>query len=203
MYAPKISWHAIHLENEKHLLLSIARGDEHAYRELFETYRHAVYSYSMHLLKNEPAADDVVQDVFLKLWINRHKLPEVAYFKGWLLTIVKNKLIDTLRSQVKQRQLFQQVKQEEASLETEKQVIAREYDVLVRRALEHLTPQQQLVYHLSRNQGLRNQEIAVQLNISPNTVKTHLVQALKTIRSFITPHLSAVIPVLMASIKYF
>ncbi|HEX6430436.1 MAG TPA: sigma factor, partial [Niastella sp.] len=68
------------LPNEKELLSCIAAGDESAFRKIYDTYRPKMYAYSLRLTEHESIADDIIQDVFLKVWINRHSLVNITNF---------------------------------------------------------------------------------------------------------------------------
>jgi len=197
MNSQKFNWSEIHLENEKDLLATAASGDEAAFEVIFEGYRHAVYSYGMYLLRDAALADDLVQDVFLKIWLNRLKLNEVDSFRNWLFIVVKHVIFDLLKAQLREQTAIRSLPVTDLSRETEQSILSGEYDSLVHEAFDHLTPQQQLVYQLSRQQGMDTNEIAVKLKISPNTVKTHLVHALRSIRKFVQPHLSGFVLVLL------
>lgn len=190
---PKLAWSTIHLPDEKQLLYALAAGDETAFRTIFDTYQQAVFSYGLHLLRNEEMADDLVQETFMRVWLYRQQLLKVQSFNAWLFTVVKNKLIDLLRAKLKLQKLQRGIPLAPAIADTDEALLSKEYDMMLYRAMDQLTPQQRQVFRLSRQQGLRTQEIATQLNISPLTVRSHLVQALRTIRRLVQPHLGALL----------
>lgn len=183
----------VSLPNEKHLLLQIAQDDEHAFRQLFEAYRKPVYSYIVYLIKSEVLADEILQDVFLKIWLSRNDLTEIKSFQAWLYTITRNKILDTLRVQAKEILIKQAVPDITPAYEMEDKLRETEYAALLHNAISQLSPKQQQVYQLSRENGLKINEIAVELNISSSTVKTHLMQALRTIKKHLQPHLHTII----------
>jgi RNA polymerase sigma-70 factor (ECF subfamily) len=189
MNTSNVPYTIIALPNEKRLLSEIAAGDEFAFREIFDYYRKPIYAYAMYLLKNEALADEIIQDVFLKVWVQRDQLNGVMHFRGWLYTIARNKMIDALKCQMRENSFKNSAQLTVVTNETEELVLAREYDHLVNEAIDNLSPQQQLVYNLSRKKGLKHEEIARELNISTNTVKTHLVHALRAMRKHLLPHL--------------
>ncbi len=193
MSCPKFSWTSVQLLYEEKLLAKASNGDEAAFREIFDTYRNAIYSYSMYVLKNELLAEDIVQDVFLKIWIGRQKLATVQSFNSWLFIVVRNKIVDVFKEQLRQSSIIRKAIVNKEPEDIERKIIQRDYETLLHEAVDRLTPQQQLIYHLSREEGLKHREIALKLNISPNTVKEHLVQALRSIRKFLTPYLSLLI----------
>jgi len=175
------------LPNENDLLARIAEGDEKAFGPIFHHYRRRIYSYAYHLSGSNTQADELVQDVFLKVWLYRDKIPHVLRFDNWLFTIARNQAFDMLKGMAKEASLRRQIARlmdADANL-VEDQLLTRENEEQLRRALDQLSPRQKLIFTLSRNQGMKHEEIASHLHISRHTVKTHLVQALKTLRSIL------------------
>ena len=178
------------LSDETELLARVAEGNERAFGLLFHHYRPKIYSYAFQLFGNVQMADELVQEVFLKVWLNRDKLPHILKFDSWLFIIARNKVFDMLKLRAKENTARQQMARflnPEANL-VEDQLLDKENELRLQHALEHLSPQQKLVFTLSRHQGMKHEEIASQLNISRSTVKTHLVNALKTIRDILHFH---------------
>ena len=176
--------------NEKELLSCVAAGDESAFRKIYDTYRPKIYTYALRLTEHESIADDIIQDVFLKVWVNRHSLINITNFNAWLYAIARNHMADAMKAIAKERTSHKQWGQaipiginpvEEAMADKENQH-------LLQQALNQLSPQQRLIYNLTRDAGAKHAEIAGQLNISRNTVKTHLVHALRTIRTYLQFH---------------
>ncbi|MDO6434723.1 RNA polymerase sigma-70 factor [Flavitalea sp. BT771] len=178
------------LPDETDLLALVAEGDEKAFGILFHHYRPKIYAYAFHLFRNIGLADESVQEVFLKVWLHRNKLPHILKFESWLFIIARNQIFDTLKLLAKEaaaRKQMAHLLDPEANL-VEDQVLTKENEVRLQNALDHLSPQQKLIFTLSRNEGMKHEEIASQLNISRNTVKTHLVHALKTLKDILHFH---------------
>jgi RNA polymerase sigma-70 factor (ECF subfamily) len=172
------------------LLTKIAAGDEKAFGIVFHHYRKRIYAYAFHLFENKEMADELVQDVFLKLWLSRDKIPGIVKFDAWLFIIARNRIFDTLKLLSREIVINAQI---EGGLlpdpnTVENQLIDKENEALLNQALGRLSPQQKLIFTLSRNQGMKHEEIASRLNISRNTVKTHLVHALKVLRAALPLH---------------
>lgn len=176
--------------HEKELLSCIAAGDESAFRKIYDSYRPKIYAYALHLTEHESLADDIIQDVFLKVWINRHSLVNITNFNAWLYAIARNHIADAMKAIAKERISHKQWGRiiPMGSNHVEEAMADKENQYLLQQALSKLSPQQRLIYHLTRDAGAKHAEIAGQLNISRNTVKTHLVHALRSIRTYLQFH---------------
>jgi RNA polymerase sigma-70 factor (ECF subfamily) len=186
-------------------LAAISTGDEAAFRCLFDRYRGRIYTYALRLSENTSLADEVVQDVFLKVWLKRKDLPGIENFSAWLYAIARNRLFDMMKQQAREQQTRESVQQEVApsANNAELSLLEKEQQVLLRDALAKLSPRQQLIYNLSRNRGMKHEEIAHTLNISRNTVKTHLVHALRVIKDHISPYIKALVIGISLLAKFF
>ncbi|MBS1603033.1 MAG: RNA polymerase sigma-70 factor [Bacteroidetes bacterium] len=175
------------LPDENDLLARIAEGDEKAFAPVFHYYRRKIYSYAYHLCGNSAQADELVQDVFMKVWLHREKIPHILRFDNWLFTIARNQIFDMLKNMAKESALRRQMAglQEPGANLVEDIVLTRENEEQLQRALDQLSPRQRLIFTLSRHQGMKHEEIASHLHISRHTVKTHLVQALRTLRNIL------------------
>lgn len=174
------------LVHDKELFRLIAAGDEAAFRRLFHIYVPKLLPTVQHLTKNAAITEDILQEAFLKLWLNRDKLPEIDNPRSWLLKIVYYQCFSYLRRQsihdkalgvIAERQAPETGMEDEMAFNTLLRV--------VNEAVQQLPPQAKRIYQLSREKGLKIGEIAEQLNISPNTVKNSLVRSLQSIRQYI------------------
>jgi RNA polymerase sigma-70 factor (family 1) len=169
----------------KNLLDRLSKNDEHAFRLIFHAFSDRVFSFSFRLTRSQETAEEMVQEVFLKIWINRASLVDVSNFNGYLYTITRNLAFNTLKRisiEEKAKTTLQREFADKHS-DTEETVIHRDYQQLLNRAISHLPPQQRLVYSLCHQEGLRYEEVAQRLKISRLTVKTHMQQALRTLKS--------------------
>lgn len=173
----------------------IAEGNEEAFRFLFDAYWDHIYSVAFLLVKSEALAEDVVQDVFLKIWANRERLTAVEKFEDYLFIVARNHVYDILKKQKKEDHLRASlIEWFESNRETpEQQLLLKESGQLLQQAVARLSPAQQAVYKMVREQGLSHKEVAEQLNISPNTVRNHIVNSLKIIREHLDQHASPVL----------
>lgn len=186
---------------DKNLLLQVAEGDEHAFRLLFAAHHQQLGVHIHRITNSAELAEEVVQDVFLKIWLARETLANVDDFKAYLFVISKNHALNCLKKLAKER--VQQKKLEEDSLGL---VMANQEDNLyynlLDEAIDHLPSQQQKVYLLSRHSRLKYHEIADQLKLSRETVKKYLQIATTSITDYVRSHLD-VYPVILLAIKTF
>ena len=203
-HIPDTTTKTFSLPDETDLLALVAEGNEKAFGILFHHYRPKIYAYAFHLFGNIGLADESVQEVFLKVWLNRNKLPHILKFESWIFVMARNQIFDTLKHLAKEasaRKQMAHLLNPEANL-VEDQVLTKENEIRLQHALDHLSPQQKLIFTLSRNQGMKHEEIASQLNISRNTVKTHLVHALKTLKDILHFHSDNAM-LLLVSLSFF
>jgi RNA polymerase sigma-70 factor (ECF subfamily) len=167
------------------LLAKVAAGNESAFRELFDTHRDKLYAYMLRLSKERVIAEDIVQEVFLKIWINKDQLSAVHNFDAYLFTIARNHAFNLSKQITYRRELLNQVTavQPLSELSTEKEVDYKYLQSLLARELGKLPPQQRKVFTLSRFEGLSNEDIAREHAISVGTVKKHLSLATQTLKA--------------------
>lgn len=170
--------------NEKDLLRYAAEGNSTAFATLFNNYKDKLYRFLLQVNGSPEMTEDIIQDVFLKLWKDRTNLVNVQNFGGYLYRMAQNHVINSLKRMATETHIIQELskKQENACSDVEEHISLQEVNRSLHSALNKLTPKQKLVYTLSRDKGLRHDEIARFLNISPSTVNNHLIEALRTIR---------------------
>lgn len=167
-------------------------GDKEAFTHLFNLYKHKLFSFSLRITESPELAQDMVQDVFLKLWKDRSCLNQLENFGSFIFKMAQNKSINAFKRMANETLFLSKIQKEVAVFErvTEENMEYKEVQHLINAVLKKLPPQQNLVFKLSREQGLKHREIAVLLKISPYTVKNHLVLALQTIREYLQNKLS-------------
>ncbi len=176
--------------NEKDLLLRVAGGDDRAFTRLFEEYSDITYGFAIAYTKTAESAEEIVQEIYLKLWLQREKLREVHSFKDHLFILTRNHIIDFLRRRLREKKYQQQLVRyfKETALTPHEELIFKESREMIARVVATLPPQQQVIYDLRRNDGLPLDEIALKMNISRLTVRNHLNKALGTIRNYLQAH---------------
>lgn len=172
------------LQREKSMMQLAALGNEAAFVQLFYLYRHKLYGYVLKITNNPQLSQDFVQDVFLKLWKNKSQLAVIENFDAYIFKIAQNQAVNHFRRMTNETLMLSKLQQGVSEYEksTEGRIDQKEVMQIINEVIMRLPPQQHLVYKLSREQGLKQDEIAMALKISPNTVKNHLAVAIKTIR---------------------
>lgn len=157
-----------------------------AFDAIYNKYCRRLYNFVFKFVKNESDAEEIVQDVFVKLWETRTKIKLYTSFDSYLFTISYNTTISLLRKRLSETKYVNHLKSIPHFSEPDKIVNELHYKELNKHVydlLDQLTPRQKEIFLLSREEGLSHKEIAAKLNISTNTVKNHLVKALDFIKS--------------------
>lgn len=171
------------LVDSKSIELLIA-GDESVFTMVYELYSAKVYRLAFKFLKDREQSEEIVQETFINLWLSREKLDSAGNIWLYLFVISKRLSLNALRQSAKAVHLTDEVLHDliQAHNGTEEEVLAHDLEQYTERIIQKLPRQQQLVFKLSRVDGLSHKEIAEQLHISQNTVKNHMVEALKTLK---------------------
>ena len=166
--------------------------DEESFKCLFDNYKNRLYGYVLAITHSHYTAEEITQEIFIKLWLCRDILNQVGNLDGYIFTIARNKTLNHLRKAAYDVRLLKELQERASSANTtnnvEERAMVAEYDRLLRDALALLSPQRRLVYVLSRQRGLNHEEIAHQLQLSRHTVKNHMVEALRFIRHYFVEH---------------
>lgn len=169
---------------DRDLFRLIALGDETAFAELFRRYDRRIYPFVLKMIKSPILAQEIAQEIFIKIWRHRESLSAIDQPESYILTIAARHTLDQIKKRLNEHKMLQRFS---AGLspthnEPEELLLLKDTEELIQRAVDQLPPQQKSVYLLSRRQGMSYDEIGRELNISPNTVRNHLVKALAAIR---------------------
>ena len=189
---------------ERKVIKEINRGDEKAFRALYESYFPKVAAYAQKLLHSREDAREVAQDVFVKLWIKRRQLDSEQSISGLIYRITKFLCIDRIRKlekTVKTATISTVVETAERSLEAD--YLSEELYSTYVTIIEKLPQKRKLIFELSRNKNLSHKEIAQKLNISPKTVEAQVRLALQQIRDGIKKYSTTVISMFVLFIESF
>ena len=169
--------------DERTLVLQLKEGNENAFTTLYETYWAKVYNFSRLYLTSSTEIEEVVQDVFVKVWEGRIFIKENENFKGFLFIITRNIIFNQFRKSFNENAYKLAVlKSASESYSIEEEMVASDLHIYINKLIEELPPRQQEVFKLSREKHLSYREIAQQLDISEKTVERHINEALKFLR---------------------
>jgi RNA polymerase sigma-70 factor (family 1) len=180
--------------DEKKVLELLAQGSEYAFTQLFDHHRGRIYRVGLKFLKSSELAEEVVQEVFLKIWLKRTELKQVLNFEAYLFTIARNHIFDGIKDVAEEIAAKKEFAHTISHVSgTDNPILEKQYETLLQNAVDQLPPQQKQVFTLSKVEGLSHQVIAEQLQISRLTVKKHMAKALQTIRLRLQHHITTVI----------
>jgi len=189
------------LENrytDREILQLVANGDKPAFRQLFDQYKLKLFSFVLQMTHSRVDAEEIVQEVFAKLWESRATLDTVEYPAKYIYTIARNKTLNHLTRLARDRRLLHQqwVNVSQHDNTTEELLQEQECRQLIDKAISLLPPQRQTIFALSREQGLSHEEIASRLGLSKSRVKNIIVEILKHLRDYLA-HYSPIISALI------
>ncbi|HEY4154136.1 MAG TPA: RNA polymerase sigma-70 factor [Puia sp.] len=166
-----------------------AEGNKSApdFKCLFDIYKNRVFRYAQAISHSPFIAEEITQEIFIKLWLYRDTLSRVDNLDAYIFRMARNKTLNYLRRAAHETKILKELQSRmiPENNNAAEHLLAADQHKMLQEAITRLSPQRRLVYQLSRNQGLNHKEIASQLRLSPNTVKNHLVNALKFIREYL------------------
>ena len=192
------------ISNDFLLVNQLMIGNHRAFRKLFDTYRNDLYNYSLSMVTSKTYAEEIVQDVFLKVWLKRESLNPELSFKAYLFTITRNKTLKFLKKAANNRKLCEEVfyTSQKITNATERSIRESELEIIKNKALNKLPPKRLLIFEMSRNEGKSYDVIAEELKISPHTVRNQISKALETLRNSLIENKDIAL-ILIVLINYF
>ncbi len=167
------------------ILAQLKKGNQLALRVLYDDFGASLYQLAFHILKDEEHAEEIVQDSYIQLWKNRAQLSDDSNLKALLFVICRNHSFNRLKIINRNRSRFVKFSVEELEQSyylEENPLEEKDFLDLIESIVIRLPTKQQLVFRMSRFEGLSYQEIAEKLQISKYTVKNHLVAAIKFVK---------------------
>lgn len=176
------------LHNETELFAKLAIGDEQSFEIIYRHYVKRLFPYVEKLVKVPELAEELVQEIFVQIWINRQAFANVQHHTAYLFSIANRQALKYLKKVANDERILQRITSyiEPSRNETEEQIVLRESVEVIKEAVAQLPDQRRLIWELSRNEGLSHEQIATRLNISKNTVKNQMVHSLRYVREFLS-----------------
>lgn len=169
---------------EDKLISLLAEDSQYAFQLIYDRHRNRVYQTAIKYLKSPQLAQEVVQDVFLKLWFERRQLYRFSPLEAWIFTVARNNILNRLKRLAVEWKALNRlsVAETEAELSTAYKLEDAQYRELLQEVLNELPAQQRQVFDLARQEKMSYADIGQKLSLSPLTVKTHMARALQHIR---------------------
>ncbi|MFI5131356.1 MAG: RNA polymerase sigma factor [Chitinophagales bacterium] len=175
---------------QKELLLELAEGNESAFEEIYKLYSPRLFGRLLKLVKSSSIAEEILQDVFLKLWEHRKSIDSEKSFRSFLFKIAENKVYDFFRSAARNKKRAAQL----ILLSTTRYTVIEEFTLFdeksdaFQRAIDSLPVQRRQVFRLCKLDGKSYKEVSELLGISLSTISDHIVKGTKTIREYLNSH---------------
>lgn len=186
--------------NEQDILLKLKEGEEPAFEKLYSFYSEMIYARLLNLLKDTDMADEIIQDLFLKVWEKRHQINPTQPFKSYLYTIAENLVYDHFRKVARDRKLQEKFRliTTELYTHTEEDLLSKESKEIIDKAIATLPPQRKAAFILCKVEGRSYDEAAEIMGVSASTVSNHLVKANISIREYLSKS-KGLLPVLFVA----
>lgn len=191
---------------EKELIDLTSKGDKRAFSALFEAYHKPLGRYVYKMTESLETTEEIVQDVFIKIWIKKEQLNEINSLSNYLFILSRNLVLNYLRKQSRYQIHFQawdNTKELEVAQLQEEDSYEHLREV-VEKAIESLSEQQKRIYKLCKLERLKYEEVAAKLNLSIETIRKHMYLASKTIKLYVKQHNEeAIILLMLLPFSYF
>lgn len=175
--------------SDRELLLRLSMEDKEAFSGIYYQYKDKLYGFAYGLTNSVEKSEDLVHDVFLKLWLNRKSADKIENLNAWLFRTAQNQFVDAVRRFSKSILVLSEYfkTREEADNNTPVDLlIMKELKEKLEEAIRHLPPQQRKIFCMHREEGLPHSKIAEKLNLSTSTTQNHINQAFANIRRYLS-----------------
>ena len=176
----------IDFDHESELVKRLQSGDQLAFESLYNSYSKEIYRKLLKMVKDLTLAEELTQDVFVKIWNKREVITVEKPFRHYLLTLANNIVNDFYRKVARERRLQDEIIAASTELynPTEDQIYYKESKELMDAAIDSLPTQQKLVFQLCKIEGKSYEEVSNLLGISTSTISNHIVKGTKTIKLY-------------------
>ena len=175
-----------HPQDEKNILLELIEGSEYAFEQIYRLHSSLLFGRLLKLVKSDVQAEEILQNVFLQIWVNRRSIDPEKSFRSFLFKIAENKVYDFFRKVARDKNMeFQLI-----ALATANHTIIESFKsgeenlAILQKAIAGLPPQRQQVFRLCKLEGKSYKEVSEMLGISASTISDHIVKGTKTIRDY-------------------
>lgn len=175
------------IQQERHLLMLISEGDEGAFGQVFNYYFDHLYGFTLSVTKSAVLTEEILQDVFVKVWQKRAVLPSIEKFEAWLFILTRNHAYKVVQRELARPSYHEYLVSyfSQSADSPEQRLYYKEFQEALSHAVASLPKQQRLVFTRSRLQGCSLDEISAELHLSKYTVKSHLTKAIHAVRRYL------------------
>ncbi|WP_316841172.1 RNA polymerase sigma-70 factor [Pedobacter gandavensis] len=171
------------------LVVLLSEGDTAAFNELYYRYKGKIHQFAYRFVRCSETAAELTQLVFVRLWKYKHTVDATKDFDAFLLTITRNLVYKEFQRKAKAEAYQNELARQERTYDPVASFTdLQDYRNLAEKAIESLPPQSKKVFKLSREQGASYEHISNELNISKNTVHSHMAKSLSHIRQYFKIH---------------
>jgi len=190
------------LNEEKPLLLQLKRGSYGAFETVYHRYKEPLAAFMLRLVKSQDLAEDLLQELFVRLWEHRASVDPDQPIKGYLFRIAENLAYDTFRRLAKDRQLQDDVYQalQGYGEDVEEDIFSEENRMVVEAAIAKLPPKRRKVFMLCKIESKSYEEVSACLNISLSTINDHIYKANRFLKQYLTDHVVSILVTLHAAL---
>lgn len=176
--------------NEEQLLKRLAAGDDIAFNTIYEQYQQSVFAFAFYLTKSKELSEEVVQEVFVRVWEKKEQLPENMMILPYIKRMTQNLVLDLFRKAGREQALQQQLQDAMRNIfsHPDDQLQEKELRRIYRQGIDLLSPQKKIIYTLHRDHQLSYEQIADKLGLSPHTVRNHMAEAIRSVRAHVNKH---------------
>jgi RNA polymerase sigma-70 factor (ECF subfamily) len=169
-------------QDEKEMLRRLAEGDQGALTSIYQQYWQPLFISAYNIIKDKNACEDIIQEIFLQLWLKREDLQIRESLRGYLLAATRYQVFRHIRKTPARLELFEQLDERLTTSSSEQNLLQKDLHQKIDKIVHDLPEKCQLIYRLSREEYLSHKEIAERLGISTKTVENQLTIALRRLR---------------------
>jgi RNA polymerase sigma-70 factor (family 1) len=178
---------AVVRDSEKEWLVALKEGSEPAFAALYNLHVKTVYAFALHILKSPMLAEDVVQEVFIKLWENKQKLDPNLPIRAYFFTLARNQSLNLIRKASKEHWITDEIAL--SAFDNQEDGLAfvqrKQTQVFLGQAIAELPPQRKKIYELCRVNGYSYKQAAEKLGIKDSTINSQMVKAIRFIKQYL------------------
>lgn len=178
-----------HPIDDEYCLARISEGNEHCFNLIFKKYRDQLYGYLVTVTKSREVSEEIVLDIFLKIWNGREGAAEIRDLEAYLFRIAHRRAIDFFRATKRNPELQDAIWEAMASVpgvdDADTLIHRKNIEQLIKEAVNQLSPQRKKVFELRNLEDMSYAEIGKNMQLSSNTVRNHLAAAVQSIRAYL------------------